>query len=184
MQQLKWKTHADLDIRKTPSVGREEYLAHMTFQANQRPLFTEIFGPLLGLKEEWEEQGATPEELDFSAFAYRCEARGFVPANTGRDGGYPEETIEETEEYRTWRDGLGRTVKLPKGVATLPLPLDYPVRTMDDWLKLKPWYEFSYNLIVDDFHTYFVGQTRILSHDNTIPKATGAIMPGLAASDQ
>jgi hypothetical protein len=124
-------------------VGREEYLDYMTFRRNERPLFTEIFGPLLGLKEEWEEQGATPEELDFSAFTYRCEARGSLPINTGRQGGYPEELIEETNEHKTWRDGLGRTMKLPKAVATLALPLDYPVKTMDDWLKIKQWYDFS-----------------------------------------
>ncbi|MFU8780920.1 MAG: uroporphyrinogen decarboxylase family protein [Kiritimatiellia bacterium] len=139
----RWRTHADLAIKKTPSVGRQEYLDHMTFQRNDRPLFTEIFGPLLGLKEEWFEQGATPEELDFSAFRFRCEGRGGVPVNTGRNGGYPEERIEETEDHKIWRDGLGRTMKLPKATATLPLPLDYPVRNMDDWLKIKPWYEFS-----------------------------------------
>jgi uroporphyrinogen-III decarboxylase len=143
MKKLRWKTHADLAIKKTPSVGREEYLDYMTFQSNERPLFTEIFGPLIGLKEEWEEQGATPEELDFSAFTYRCEARAGLPVNTGRNGGYPEQLIEETEEHKVWRDGLGRTMKLPKATATLPLPLDYPVKTMDDWLEIKPWYEFS-----------------------------------------
>jgi hypothetical protein len=143
MKELKWKTHGDLGIKKTPSVGREEYINHMTFQSNERPLFTEIFGPLLGLKEEWEEQGATPEELDFSAFTYRCESRGRVPANTGCNGGYPEELIEENEEFKIWKDGLGRTIQLPKKTATLGLPLDYPVKNMDDWLKIKPWYEFS-----------------------------------------
>ena len=151
MTALKWKTHADLAIMKTPSVGRNEYLDHMTFQSNERPLFTEIFGPLIGLKEEWEEQGATPEELDFSAFTYRCEARAHVPINTGRNGGYPEELIEETEEHKIWRDGLGRTMKLPKATATLPLPLDYPVKTMDDWLKIKPWYEFSEDRLTGDW---------------------------------
>jgi len=40
-------------------VGREEYLDYMTFERNERPLFTEIFGPLIGLKEEWEEQANT-----------------------------------------------------------------------------------------------------------------------------
>lgn len=143
MLKLKWTTHADLAIRTTPSVGREEYLDYMTFRGNERPLFTEIFGPLIGLKEEWEEQGATPGELDFSAFAYRCAARGGVPVNTGRAGGYPEVLIEDTPEHRIWRDGLGRTMQLPKGMATLALPLDYPVKTMEDWLKIKPWYEFS-----------------------------------------
>jgi len=143
MKKLKWATHADLAIRKTPSVGRDEYLDHMTFQRNDRPLFTEIFGPIIGLKEEWEEQGATPEELDFSAFPYRCEARGGIPVKTGRLGGYPEVLLDETDEHRTWRDGLGRTMKLTKLTSTLPLPQDYPVKNMDDWLKIKPWYQFS-----------------------------------------
>ena len=67
-RKLKWMTHADLAIKKTPTVSRGEYLDHMTFRRNERPLFTEIFGPIVGLKEEWLEQGATPEELDFSAF--------------------------------------------------------------------------------------------------------------------
>lgn len=142
---MKWKTHADLAIRKIPSVGREEYLDYMTFRRNERPLFTEIFGPLIGLKEEWEEQGATSDELDFSAFTYRCAAIGNLPINTGLQDGYSEELIKETEEYKVWRDGLGRTMKLFKTVATHPLPLNYPVKTMDDWLKIKPWYEFSEN---------------------------------------
>ena len=141
--QLKWTTHADLAIKKTPSVSRQEYLDYMTFQRNERPLFTEIFGPIIGLKEEWLEQGATPEELNFSAFRYRCEARGHVPVITGRMGGYEPEVLEETEDFAISRDGLGRRMKLYKGKATLPLPLDYPVETMDDWLKIKPWYEFS-----------------------------------------
>lgn len=142
-KKLKWASHSDLAIQKRCTVSRKEYLDYMTFRRNERPLFTEIFGPIVGLKEEWEEQGATPEELDFSAFEYRCEARGHVPVNTGRMGGYPPQILEETNEFILSRDELGRTMKLAKGVATLPLPMDYPVRTMDDWLKIKHWYEFS-----------------------------------------
>jgi len=40
--------HAALAIHKGMEVKREEYLDFMTFQANRRPLFTEIFGPLVG----------------------------------------------------------------------------------------------------------------------------------------
>ncbi len=140
---LKWLTHTDLAIKKTPSVSRAEYLDHMTFRRNERPLFTEIFGPIVGLKEEWLAQGATPEELDFSAFRYRCEARGGVPVNTGVLGGFAPEVLEETDAVIISRDEYGRTMKMNKGVATLPLPLDHPVTTMDDWLKIKPWYAFS-----------------------------------------
>ncbi|MBI3959537.1 MAG: hypothetical protein HY328_12080 [Chloroflexi bacterium] len=140
---LKWLTHADLAIKKTCTVGREEYLDHMTFRRNERPLFTEIFGPLVGLKEEWEEQGATPEELDFSAFPYRCERRGRVPVNTGCLSGIAPQFIAETDHHLLTRDEMGRRMRMMKGVATLPLPMDYPVATLDDWRKIKHWYEFS-----------------------------------------
>lgn len=140
---LKWLTHADLAIKKKCTVDRTEYLDQMTFRRNERPLFTEIFGPLVGLKEEWEEQGATPEELDFSAFPYRCESRGRLPINTGCLSGIAPQFIEETDHHLITRDEMGRTMRMMKGVATLPLPMDYPVRTMDDWRKIKHWYAFS-----------------------------------------
>ncbi|MFA6240516.1 MAG: uroporphyrinogen decarboxylase family protein [Candidatus Hydrogenedentales bacterium] len=140
---LKWTAHDDLSVIRKPTVAREEFLEHLTFRSNRGPIFTEIFGPIIGLKEEWEEQGATPEELDFSAFPYRCHAQYNVPIVTGRLGGYPEVTIDDTEDCRIFRDELGRTMKLPRKVATLPMPLDFPVRTMDDWFAIRPWYEFS-----------------------------------------
>ena len=142
-RKLKWATHADLAIERGCTVGREEYLDHMSFKRNDRPLFTEIFGPIIGLKEEWEEQGASPEELDFSAFRYRCATRGGVPVNTGRIIRRKPEIIEETDEEIITRDDIGRTMKLAKSAATLPLPLDFPVKTMDDWLAIKPLYQFS-----------------------------------------
>jgi len=138
-----WTTHADLAIDCRPCVFREEYLDHMTFVRNGRPLFTEIFGPIIGLKEEWADQGATSGELDFSAFTYRCQQQGSVAVNVGFMGGQEEVTLEEDDEYRIFRDRMGRTMKLPKRVATLALPLDYPVKTMDDWQAIKHHYEFS-----------------------------------------
>jgi hypothetical protein len=142
-RKLKWTQHADLAIVRNCQVARQEFLDHMTFERNERPLFTEIFGPLLGLKEEWEEQGATPEQLDFSAFRYRCPKRASLPVVTGRHGGPAPVVLEETEEYLLSRDELGRTMKLSKRAATIPLPQTWPVKTMDDWQKIKPLYEFS-----------------------------------------
>ena len=135
--------HATLAIKRSMEVRREEYLDYMTFQSNDRPLFTEIFGPLLGLKEEWAEQGATPGELDFSAFRYRRAMDGYVPVNTGWFGGDKEIILEDTDEHIVFHDRMGRRMKLIKATATLPLPMDYPVRNMDDWLKVKQRYEFS-----------------------------------------
>jgi hypothetical protein len=39
--------------------------------------------------------------------------------------------------------------------------------------------EETYNLVVADFHTYFVGYRKVLSHDNTIRQPTRAVVPGL-----
>ena len=91
--QLRWTTHADLRIHIKPNVSRREYLDHMTFKRVCPPMITEIFGPIIGLKEEWLEQGATPAELDFSAFRYRTAAKGAVKVNTGRLGGHPRASI-------------------------------------------------------------------------------------------
>ncbi len=144
-------THASLAIRITPVVKRSEYLDAMTFQTYRRPLFTEIFGPLIGLKEEWAEQGATPAELDLSMYRYRAPMRAAIPVNTGWLGGAPAELLEETDRYQWIRDSMGRTLKLCKGYATLPLPLDYPVKTMDDWLRVKPHYLFTEERLAGDW---------------------------------
>jgi hypothetical protein len=39
--------------------------------------------------------------------------------------------------------------------------------------------EETYNLIVADFNSYFVGESKILSHDNTVRQPTSAVVPGL-----
>ena len=41
----------------------------------------------------------------------------------------------------------------------------------------------TFNLIVADFHTYFVGDERVLSHDVTVRRPTNAIVPGLNDTD-
>ena len=39
----------------------------------------------------------------------------------------------------------------------------------------------TYNLVVADFRTYFVGYAKVLSHDNTVRQPTRALVPGLIA---
>jgi len=135
--------HAELAIHRSMEVEREEYLDHMTFEANHSPMFTEIFGPMVGLKDEWRAQGASEAELDLSAFRYRRPMAASVPVNTGLMGGRAEEVLEETDEAIIGIDRYGCRVKLFKKAASIPLPLDYPVREMDDWLAFKHHYEFS-----------------------------------------
>lgn len=122
--------------------NREQYLELMTFGEAPRAMFSELFGPLIGLDEEWRAQGASEDELSMIGFDW-----DYVPYMDcgGTCGPFhaPEAVVlEETDEYRIELDYLGRTVKLCKATATIPLPLDFPVKTMDDWLKLKPLYAF------------------------------------------
>jgi len=154
-QKLIWTEHADLAINRRPTVDRREFLDYMTFTSNQRPLFTEIFGPIIGLKERWLAQGASQAELDFSAFEFRCEQRSGLHINTGWHGGQ-QALLEENDEYRIVRDAKGRTVKLPKGYATLGLPLDFPVRNMDDWLAVKHHYQFCEERLAEDWYEHGV----------------------------
>ncbi len=119
---------------------REQFLDLVTFGACERPMFCELFGPLVGLDREWRQQGATPEELDLTGFDW-----DYVPyVECGGQTGLMGETVTvfEDAEILIQRDPLGRTLKLCKTTATVPLPLDFPVKTADDWVRLKPKFGF------------------------------------------
>jgi uroporphyrinogen-III decarboxylase len=121
---------------------RQEFIDLMTFNHPKREMFYETMGLLVGLDEEWKAQGASPEELDLSAFGFdyvRAKGVGL----TGAIHTQKEVILEETGEYVISRDSWGRTVKMIKGTSTLPLPLSYPVKTMDDWLRMKPMFEYD-----------------------------------------
>ncbi len=122
---------------------RKQYLDYMTYKEYDKPLFTELFGPLVGLEKEWEQQGATFEELNLTAFDFDYVNTIKCGGDTGVFNKIKEVVLEETDEYKIARDKYGRTVKLFKKSATVPLPLDHPVKTYDDWLKIKPMFEYT-----------------------------------------
>ena len=122
---------------------RQQYLDILTFGECERPMFVELFGPLIGLEDEWRAQGAGDEEIDLVAFDWDWVPRVGCGGATGAIGLPEAVTLEETDAYLIQRDGLGRTKKLIKSTATIALPLDFPVRTMDDWLPLKPHFQYS-----------------------------------------
>jgi hypothetical protein len=121
---------------------RDDYLNLMTFADAPRPMFVELFGPLVGLEAEWRAQGATEDEINLTAFDW-----DYVPIVDC--GGHPlprgaaPVTLEDTPERRVQRDFLGRTLLLLKRTATQALPMNFPVRTMDDWRRVKSFYEFT-----------------------------------------
>ncbi len=122
--------------------SREEYIDLLTFQKCERPMFVELFGPLIGLEEEWRAQGASDEEISLEAFDFDYVRKIDCGGNTGILGGCKPYVVEETSEYRIAFDEYGRKTKLCKSSATIPLPLTYPVKDMDSWLKIKHWFEY------------------------------------------
>ena len=112
----------------------------MTFDAALRPMFSELFGPLIGLDDEWREQGADGREIALVAFDWDYVPYVECGGDCGPFGTPDPVVLEETDEYLLQRDHLGRTAKLCKASATLPLPMDFPVKTMEDWQAFKPYY--------------------------------------------
>ena len=121
---------------------RERYLAHCRHEFTGREMFCELFGPLAPLEEEWRKQGATEKEIAMTAFDWDYVLKTELAANCGAISGLETMVLEDKPEYTVCRDTLGRTMKLIKNSATIPLPLDHPVETMEDWLKIKHWYTF------------------------------------------
>ncbi|MFP4377046.1 MAG: hypothetical protein ACLFP4_08385 [Spirochaetales bacterium] len=122
---------------------RDRYLDYMTGREVERPMFVELFGPLVGLPEEWAAQGATEQELSLEAFGFDYVRQHQIEVSHAFFPHVEREIIEETDEYLTERDHMRRLVKLPKGKATISLPLEFPVKGEADWLALKDRYRFD-----------------------------------------
>lgn len=122
---------------------RDEYLDYMAGRKVDRPMFVELFGPLVGLDEEWRAQGAGEDEVELTAFGFDHVRRTSVEVEPGYWPPLPEEVLEDDDAYRVVRDRMGRRMKLPKGKATIALPLDFPVATESDWARVKPRYAFD-----------------------------------------
>ena len=122
---------------------RDEYLDYMKGRAVLRPYFVELFGPLVGLEEEWRAQGAREDEIALTAFGFDRVRRHGIEVNLGILPHFKEKILFEDKEYCIKQDQYGRRTKLCKWSATIALPETFPVRTMDDWLVYKPLYEYS-----------------------------------------
>jgi len=91
-----------------------------------------------GTLERWRGEGL-PVGADLAALF------GFQPVTMTGGAPYsllppfPEETLAEDEETRTFRDGCGVVQRVFKvaGGSKMPQWLDYPIKTRADWLRLR-----------------------------------------------
>jgi uroporphyrinogen-III decarboxylase len=125
--------------------NREEYIELKTFGRIERQMFVQLFEFMPGVYEEWRRQGATEQELDLSAFDWDYVATVDCGGRTDYRAGLgigQKCVIMDNDDLLVERDELGRTTKLYKKAATIPLPLDYPVKDMQSWLGIKRFFEF------------------------------------------
>ena len=87
------------------------------------------------------------------------------------------ERIECTKGHPFWVNGMGwRMAKL--------IEVGDRIHTLGGAAEVEatarqPYNDQAFNLVVDDFGTYFVGKTASLVHDNTYRRPTTALVPGL-----
>jgi hypothetical protein len=86
------------------------------------------------------------------------------------------DTIEATGGHFFWVSGIGwvKARDLKPGMRLHTITRTACVEAVENASLQKP-----YNLVVADFHTYFVGEGRVLSHDTTMHRPTNVTVPGL-----
>ncbi|WP_428306780.1 polymorphic toxin-type HINT domain-containing protein [Lacipirellula sp.] len=88
----------------------------------------------------------------------------------------PSENVVATLGHRFWVEGVGwRMAK--------ELKAEMPLHTVRNAVLIKSLEKVEdmecCNLVVDEFHTFVIGQSQVLVHDITCPQPTLAITPGL-----
>jgi hypothetical protein len=90
------------------------------------------------------------------------------------------ETVRSTGGHPFWVSGQG-------WVKARDLQSGMPIHTVDGVITVKSVKQngtaVTHNLIVADNSNYFVGNSRILSHDNSLREATQVVVPGLIEQD-
>ena len=89
------------------------------------------------------------------------------------------DSIVMTKGHRLWVSGKGwrMSKQIAQGDPIHSLNGPLPVESTSD-IADQP----TYNLVVEDFHSFFVGRERILVHDAGAPEPTDCVVPGLPRS--
>ncbi len=120
----------------------KQYVDLMTYNHPERPMFSELFGPIVGLADEWRAQGATEDMIKMHGFSF-----DYVPyynlGNLDSIHRQKEVVLEDDEFHYVGIDHYGRRVRMDKKTSTIPLPENYPVETEEDWAKIKHMFEYD-----------------------------------------
>lgn len=185
-----WNWWADFRDTERPS-GKPTVIVNEEQQSIAIPRYVAASSCLTAGTPIWTNQGFQPVEqirvgdlvlakdIESGELAYKPVVMTTVrrPVETLRiDLG--DETITATGGHHFWISGEGweKTRRLGSQPTLHTVTGTVHVQSVEQGPT-----EPVYNLVVDDFHTYFVGQSKILSHDVTTPQPTDVRVPGLAS---
>lgn len=135
-------------------------------KTGQRPIETLRMGDLV-----------LAQDIDSGEIRYKpVLARTLRPAGPTLEISTGEEKFQSTRGHPLWVAGVGwRMAKeLETGAVLNTLSGSGRIEAIQSAADAE-----TYNLVVADFNTYFVGRSGILAHDNTPRRATRAVLPGV-----
>ena len=114
--------------------ARERFLACMHYEKTDRPVLWE-WGPWRATLRRWQEEGG----FDGVAPEYaECDRREGAGVNFGFVPAFARKVIEDDGRTTVYINEKGQTLKeMHRGEESMPEFLDYPVKTRDDWERLK-----------------------------------------------
>lgn len=132
---------------------QERFIKSLTFGKPDRYMLWQLFGLLPGVLERWISEGM-PEPKDpnnpLAFFEFDPQPAG-IAVNTFAYPGFEPQLIEDNDEYTITKDSIGRTMKLIKASASIPLPMDWPVCLPGDWEQLKGQFRYHSHRFASDW---------------------------------
>ncbi len=131
----------------TDTTYKERFLRTIAFEKTDRPIRMETLGFWNETLSRWHAEGLPPEITDeVSAYLYfgfdlQIPLQIGVHLHPGFDPPFDEEILDENDQNENMlvkRDVSGSVVMVPKdGASTIPKVLKPPVKTIEDWNKIK-----------------------------------------------
>jgi len=112
--------------------SKERYYAITHYEPFDR-LFRWEMGPYEETTKRWQSEGMPTDKSLAELAGY--DPMGGAPVNLGLIPGFSHEVLEETEEYRIYRDGDGGIKKIRKDTPPPAMPqyIRFSLQTRDDW---------------------------------------------------
>jgi hypothetical protein len=181
-----WRTESDTDL----TGGKGTYVVtEEDFVGNPQSGFAVMPDCLAAGTRIWTEEGLVPiekiavgdlvlaQDVESGELAYKPVLRTTLrPPKELCTIRFSEESVVSTGGHRYWDSGAGWVKARDLAPQTL---LHTVTGNTLVWTTKKGETAQTYNLLVADFHTYFVGKSGVLCQDVLTPRGTDCVVPGL-----